>query len=155
MKTKLISFFILFLLVFNISAQTSSGCDYRYDFFDVKYDSNNIISLGAGTLNGYKYSGIQCAMPIFGNGETYIMNALIGFGRITGNARINNEVGFYTAGILGLYTNDFLRTAKVNVGISVNTFYKNISLGMNYTNNEKLSIKVGFYIRYINSCNLK
>ena len=137
----------LFLFLFLMSTYCSAQC--RYEFIGAKISQNKNLSLNVGELhsNG-NYSGLQGTMPLFGS-HIFNMSGELGKGIVNTNTPWSeNHVGLIGYVIAGLYVPDFgtLNMWHLNYGVGVQSFTKNVFLGFNYTNNEKLSIKFGFYL---------
>jgi len=142
MKTLLIT---IMLLITTLAYSQS-----RYEFIGAKIDQQNTISLNVGQLNSNgDYSGMQGTMPLI-TGHTFLMSAELGKSLLYMNSYdTKKHVGLIGYGIAGLYVNDFGLVHgniwRLNYGVGIQSFYKGISIGINYTRWERLGIKLGIY----------
>ena len=136
----------LLTLLLLIPMFCSAQC--RYEFIGMKYNQNKTISLNVGELHSDgNYSGLQATMPLFGS-HVFMANIELGkgFGIIKSWER--EHIGFVGYGIVGLYVSDFgvgNGNWQLNYGAGFTGFFKGISVGINYTNKERLGFKVGIY----------
>lgn len=136
---------IIFLLL-TFPVMSYSQC--RYDFLGFKMNQNKILSINVGSLqpNG-RYSGMQMTMPVLGS-PVFLANAEVGRGFGTGKRGESSHLGLVGYGILGLYVPDFgigESTWQLNYGVGVQTFYKQVSIGLNYTTRERIGVKLSWY----------